>query len=269
MANYNDKPDNSSAHSVAPKKAFGQNFLTDKHYLRRICSAVGAVEGQTVLELGAGTGALTRALLELGAKVVCVEKDERCIPVLNDMAKEFAEGQLTVVEGDALEADFTTLAPKGSMLAGNLPYNIGTELVMMGVATGDHFKKHTYLLQKEVVQRIAAKPQSNDWGRLAIACQLQAECDHLFDVPPGAFFPPPKVTSAVVSITPLENPKFDCERKKLELVARLAFGQRRKMLRASLKSTISEEDMQSVGIEPTRRPETLSLEEFCNLANLA
>ena len=259
--------DNSN-HSVAPKKAFGQNFLTDKHYLRRICDAVGAEAGQTVLELGAGTGALTRALLERGAKVVCVEKDERCIPVLNDMAKEFDEGQLTVIEGDALEADFTTLAPVGSMLAGNLPYNIGTELVMMGVATGSHFKKHTYLLQKEVVQRIAAKPQSNDWGRLAIACQLQAECDHLFDVPPGAFFPPPKVTSAVVSITPLAEQKFECSRKKLEHVTRLAFGQRRKMLRASLKGTLSEEALADAGIEPTRRPETLSLEEFCKLANL-
>lgn len=254
--------------TVAPKKAFGQNFLTDKHYLRRICAAVGATEGQTVLELGAGTGALTRALLEMGAKVVCVEKDERCIPVLNEMAKEFAEGQLKVIEGDALEADFTALAPKGSMLAGNLPYNIGTELVMMGVATGDHFKKHTYLLQKEVVQRIAATPQSNDWGRLAIACQLQADCEHLFDVPPGAFFPAPKVVSAVVSIAPLPTQKFDCPRKKVETVARLAFGQRRKMLRASLKGVVSEEEMQNIGIEPTRRPETLSLEEFCKLANL-
>ena len=256
------------SHSVAPKKAFGQNFLTDKHYLRRICDAVGAKEGDTVLELGAGTGALTRALLDLGANVVCIEKDDRCIPVLEAMAKEYAEGQLKVIEGDALEADFTAHCPAGSFLAGNLPYNIGTELVMMGVATGSHFKKHTYLLQKEVVQRIAAKPKSNDWGRLAIACQLQAECEHLFDVPPGAFFPAPKVTSAVVAIRPLDEQKYPCSRNRLEHLARLAFGQRRKMLRASLKSVLSEEQMLSAEIAPTRRPETLSLEEFCKLAEL-
>lgn len=263
MADHEQTP-----HSVAPKKAFGQNFLTDKHYLRRICAAVGAQKGQTVLELGAGTGALTRALLESGAHVVCVEKDDRCIPVLADMAKEFAANQLTVIEGDALEVNFATLAPKGSMLCGNLPYNIGTELVMRGVATGDHFQKHTYLLQKEVVHRIAAKPNTNDWGRLAIACQLQAHCDNLFDVPPGAFFPAPKVTSAVVAITPLSQQQYPCDRKKLEYIARAAFGQRRKMLRASLKGVLTEDQLQHAHIDPARRPETLSLEEFCRLAAL-
>lgn len=260
-----DKPD---APNLAPKKAFGQNFLTDKHYMQRIVTAVGAKPSQVVLELGAGTGLLTKAMLEVGVKVVCVEKDDRCIPVLEGLKQQFDEGQLTVIAGNALAQDFTKLAPKGSMLAGNLPYNIGTKLVMMGIATGDYFEKHTYLLQKEVVQRIAAKPNSNDWGRLAIACQLQADCQNLFDVPPGAFFPPPKVTSAVVSITPLAEQKFPCVRTKLEQLTRTAFGKRRKMLRASLKGILTEEQMESINITPSRRPETLSLEEFCQLATL-
>ncbi len=257
-----------SNHNVAPKKAFGQNFLTDQHYLNRIASAVRPDKGQTVVEIGAGTGALTKALLERGALVVCIEKDERCLPVLEELSNSFPNS-LTIVDGDALEQDFTTLAPKGSILAGNLPYNIGTQVVLNGLASADYFTRHVYLLQKEVVQRICATPEdASNWGRLAIACQMRGDCRNLFDVPPGAFFPAPKVTSAVVELTPLEGLRFPCDMKKVERITQVAFGQRRKMLRASLKSLMTTEQMASAGIDSSHRPETLSLKDFAALAEL-
>lgn len=250
---------------VTPQKALGQNFLTDRFYLERIVKAVGATKADTVIEIGAGTGALTRPMLESGAAVVALEKDDRCGPVLAALQAEFPE-KFTYHISDAMTADFTALAPEGSILAGNLPYNVGTQFVMKGLESQNHFKRHVYLLQKEVVQRICAEPGTSEWGRLGVACSLRADRSHMFDVPPGAFFPPPKVTSAVVSLTPLESLRYSCDIKTLEALTRQAFGQRRKMLRASLKGLCDENALEKAGIKPTQRPETVTLAQFAELS---
>ena len=252
---------------MRPERKLGQNFLTDKFYLAKILQAVAATPQDTVVEIGAGTGALTKALLECGACVIALEKDPRCAAALEDL-KQIYPKTFTYHITDALEADFTALAPAGSILAGNLPYNIGTQIVVKGLECGQHFRRHIFLLQKEVVKRICSTPETSDWGRLGVLCNLKADCENLFDVPPGAFYPPPKVTSAVVRLSPLPHPRFPCDEEKLQHITRQAFGQRRKMLRASLKPLIPEATLKKAGLSPTQRPETVSLEKFAALSLL-
>ena len=253
--------------SISANKALGQNFLTDPNYRERIAKAVGATAGETVVEIGPGQGALTNELLSLGINVIAVEKDTRMQAPLGDLAARFPN-QLTVNYQDALNTDWRNLGPTPVTLCGNLPYNIGTQLVIDALQTRGKFKRMVFLLQKEVVGRITASAGDDDWGRLALFCQLHANCRKLFDVPPGAFTPAPKVTSAVVEIIPLPAPRLQVNEPKLEQVVKVAFNQRRKMLRGSLKGLLSEEQISSCGIAPDRRPETLTLEEFANLANL-
>ena len=258
---------NSGLTAPRPDKSLGQHFLHDKAILERIAGATGAQAGDIVLEIGPGPGALTQALLATGAHVHALEKDDRFPPYLEEIGAQY-DNRLTITLADALKADYAALAPQGSILAGNLPYNVGTEIVVRGLKEYRlHFTRMVYLLQKEVVLRICAKPGTSDWGRLGVWCDLYADCHRLFDVGAGAFNPPPKVTSSVVGITPLKEPRYPVDEKKLERLLHTTFTNRRKMLRKSLKGLITEETMQELGIDPTARPETLTTKQLCDLAN--
>lgn len=252
---------------IHANKALGQNFLTDPHYRERIARAVGVPSGGTVVEIGPGQGALTAELLSLGLQVIAIEKDTRMQAPLEALATKFPS-QLTVHYQNALHTSWRDIGPTPVTLCGNLPYNIGTQLVIDALQTRGKFNRMVFLLQKEVVKRITAQASDDDWGRLALFCQLHAQCRPLFDVPPGAFTPAPKVTSSVVEIVPLAQPRLKVDEAKLEQVVKVAFGQRRKMLRASLKGLLTEAQIASTHIAPERRPETLTLEEFARLAAL-
>ncbi|GAB5463555.1 16S rRNA (adenine(1518)-N(6)/adenine(1519)-N(6))-dimethyltransferase RsmA [Hoeflea alexandrii] len=258
-----------ATHGLAPKKALGQNFLFDLNLTAKIARSAGPLEGFTVFEIGPGPGGLTRALLAQGAsRVVAVERDPRCLPILAEIAAHYP-GRLEVVEGDALETDLAALA-KGApaKIVANLPYNVGTQLLINWLtADVDHpfWTSMTLMFQKEVGQRIVAVPGSNHYGRLGVLAGWLAHSEILFDVPPQAFTPPPKVTSSVVQLEPLAK-RLPCDLARLERVTHAAFGQRRKMLRQSLTPLGGEALLDRVGIEPTRRAETLSVAEFCALA---
>lgn len=255
-------------HFPEAKKSLGQNFLHDMNVKRRICAAINPQEGEHIVEIGPGVGALTELLLEAGAQVTVLEKDSRFIPLLEELNNKGYKGSIKVIEGDALKDDFAHFIDEPFKLVGNLPYNIGTEIVIKALETPEKFKSITILLQKEVIERICAKPKTKDWGRLAVLCSFLSETKYLFDVPPGCFHPAPKVMSALGQLIPLEAPRYDVPLKRLSHITKQAFGQRRKMLRASLKGLISIEQMEAVGIDPQARPETLSLEDFCTLSRI-
>ncbi|MBI1309405.1 MAG: ribosomal RNA small subunit methyltransferase A [Proteobacteria bacterium] len=249
-------------------KRLGQHWLRDGRVIERIAEAIGPHKDGRVVEIGPGTGALTRALLEQGAIVYALELDSRCWPVLDELAEEF-KGQLEVLRGDALEADWDGLLCGGQVpVAGNLPYNVGTEIVARLVTLPKPPREMVFMLQKEVVLRICARPDTRDWGRLGVLCDLLCERKKLFDVAPGAFAPPPKVMSAVVRLTPLPAPRYKVDMGKLDRLLRLVFGQRRKMLRGVLKGLVSEEQMQGLGIDPAWRGEVLDTQKLCALAGL-
>lgn len=258
-------------HELAARKSLGQNFLLDLNLTRKIArSAMPWTEASAVIEIGPGPGGLTRALLLEGApRVIAVERDDRCIAALQDVVQA-AAGRLTVHAGDALETDFTSLAPPPWQVVANLPYNIATPLLLGWLAQAQNFTRITVLVQKEVAERLAAKPGGKTYGRLAVAAQWRAEVRLLFDIGPQAFVPAPKVTSTIVELTPRAKPLAEAEWPKLERVTAAAFNQRRKMLRAALKSLWPDADakLEQAGIDPTRRAETLSIEEFCALARL-
>lgn len=259
-----------ATYGLAPKKALGQNFLFDLNLTGKIARAAGPLKGFTIFEIGPGPGGLTRALLEQGAeRVVAIERDPRCLPVLEEISRHYP-GKLEVVEGDALKVDLAALADGApAKIVANLPYNVGTQLLInwLTVDPGAPFwSSMTLMFQKEVGQRIIAAPGSNHYGRLGVLSGWLSHADILFDVPPQAFTPPPKVTSSVVQLVPRADP-LPCELTKLERVTQAAFGQRRKMLRQSLKPLGGEVLLASVGIDPARRAETLSVKEFCALAN--
>ncbi|MBC7279897.1 16S rRNA (adenine(1518)-N(6)/adenine(1519)-N(6))-dimethyltransferase RsmA [Hoeflea sp.] len=258
-----------AAHGLAPKKALGQNFLFDLNLTAKIARSAGPLEGYTVFEIGPGPGGLTRALLAQGAsRVVAIERDPRCIPILEEISARYP-GRLEIVEGDALKTDLAALAGgKPARIVANLPYNVGTQLLINWLTAdvdNPFWTSMTLMFQKEVGQRIVAAPGSNHYGRLGVLAGWLTHSEILFDVPPQAFTPPPKVTSSVVSILPLTE-RLPCDLGKLERVTHAAFGQRRKMLRQSVKPLGGEALLARVGIDPTRRAETLSVEEFCTLA---
>ena len=260
------------------KKALGQNFLLDLNLTQKIARTAGPLADVTVIEIGPGPGGLTRAILALGAKkVVAIERDARCIPALQQVSEHYP-GRLQVIEGDALKVDFAALAAEVSdggpvRIIANLPYNIGTQLLVNWLllekarAWPPFWESLTLLLQKEVVQRIVADESDDAYGRLGVLCGWLTVADAVFDIPPQAFTPPPKVTSTVVHLTPRPQP-LPCDASKLERVTHAAFGQRRKMLRQSLKPLGGEALLARAGIDSSRRAETLSVEEFVALAGL-
>jgi 16S rRNA (adenine1518-N6/adenine1519-N6)-dimethyltransferase len=257
-----------AAHGLAPKKSLGQNFLFDLNLTRRIARAAGPLDDVTVYEVGPGPGGLTRALLAEGAtRVVAVERDTRCLPALAEIADAFG-GRLDVIEADALTLDEVSLFGTAPVrVAANLPYNVGTALLVKWLTAQTFFwQSLTLMFQREVAERIVAAPGSKAYGRLSVLAQWRTRAKILFDVSPRAFTPPPKVTSAILRIEPLAEPVAPCELKDLERITEAAFGQRRKMLRQSLKPLLSEDAIREAGIDPTRRAETLSITEFAALA---
>lgn len=252
------------------RKELGQNFLLDLNLTGKIARAAGPLENATVIEVGPGPGGLTRALLAHGAgRVVAIERDPRCIGALEEIAAHW-QGRLEIVEGDALKADFAALAAGGEVqIVANLPYNIGTQLLLNWIATLDwppFWKKLTLMFQKEVAERIVASPGADAYGRLGVLAGWRTQAKILFDVPRQAFTPPPSVTSSVVQIVPRAEP-LPADLRTLERVTQAAFGQRRKMLRQSLKAIGGEALLEKAGIDGTHRAETLSVEEFVRLAN--
>ena len=258
-------------YELRAKKSLGQNFLLDLNLTGKIARAAGDLSSTTVIEVGPGPGGLTRALLAHGAaRVVAIERDERCIAALAEVAAHYP-GRLDVIAGDAMKTDFPALAEGAQdvRIVANLPYNIGTELLIRWLTVADwppFYSSMTLMFQKEVAQRIVAAPGDNAYGRLGVLAGWRTEARIVFDLPPQAFTPPPKVTSAVVHIVPRTQP-LPADGRKLARVTEAAFGQRRKMLRQSLKGIGGESLLAATGIDGTRRAETLSVAEFVTLAN--
>jgi len=259
-------------HGLQAKKSLGQNFLLDLNLTSKIARTAGDLRQSTVIEVGPGPGGLTRALLLSGARrVIAIERDERCMAALAEVAAHYP-GRLDVVAGDALKTDFAALAGANEpvRIVANLPYNIGTELLVRWLTMAEwppFYRSMTLMFQREVAERIVAKPGSDAYGRLGVLAGWRTEAKIAFDVPPQAFTPPPKVTSSVVHLVPRESP-LPADVKKLGRVTEAAFGQRRKMLRQSLKNLGGERLLEAAGIDPTRRAETLDIDEFVRLANL-
>ena len=255
-------------HGLAARKSLGQNFLLDLNLTARIARAAGPLADCTVLEVGPGPGGLTRALLAAGARqVVAIERDDRCVAALADLAAAYP-GRLTIVAADALTVDEDRLIAGPAKVVANLPYNIATALLLKWLRNPRRFESYTLMFQKEVAERLAAAPGRKAYGRLSVLTQWLCEVRLLFDVNPRAFTPPPKVTSTVVGLTPRPTPLAPADMAALEAVTAAAFGQRRKMLRAALRGFTADPErlLAAAGIAPTRRAEELTVAEFCALA---
>ena len=254
-------------HGLQATKALGQNFILDRQLLARIAAIPGPLGGSTVYEVGPGPGGLTRALLDAGAKVIAVERDRRCLPALAELDQE-CSGRLRVISGDALEIDERADAGDGAHIVANLPYNVGTALLLrwLGGPWPPWWSSLTLMFQREVAERIVAKAGTEHYGRLSVAAQWRATPRIALAVHRSAFVPPPKVASAVVHIVPASEP-HGVREDVLERITAAAFGQRRKMLRSSLKSVPGAlEALRQLGIDSERRAETVSVEEFVALA---
>ena len=271
-----------ATHGLDAKKSLGQNFLFDLNLTGRIARAAGPLEGVVVIEVGPGPGGLTRALLANGAsKVIAIERDERCLTALAEIAAHWP-GCLEIVAGDALSVDVASLIAKAGgapmRICANLPYNIGTALLTRWLDAEPwppFYDRLTLMFQREVALRLVATPAERaDYGRLAVLTGWRTRARLLFDVPPAAFTPPPKVTSSVVELIPRERPE-PCEPRLLSAATRAAFGQRRKMLRQSLKPFAAELGLdlaallEAAGLDPTRRAEEIDVAGFCALARAA
>ena len=254
-------------HGLSASKALGQNFILDRQLLARIAAIPGSLEGKRVYEVGPGPGGLTHALLDAGASVVAVERDRRCIPALAELQQQFGD-KLRVVEADALGIDEATIAGQGAHVVANLPYNVGTALLLrwLGGSWPPWWCSLTLMFQKEVAERIVAQPGSDAYGRLSVAAQWRSQPSIALTLSRSAFVPPPKVASAVVHIVPKEAPD-GVDPSVMSRLTEAAFGQRRKMLRSSLKSFPgAAEAAEAIGIDLQRRAETLSVEEYVKLA---
>jgi len=252
------------------RKRFGQNFLSDMTVIDRIVRAIGPTPEQQVIEVGPGLGAMTEPLLDTGAKMTAIELDRDLVPVLR--TKFFNYPNFQVIEGDALKFDFHQLITGGQLnrLVGNLPYNISTPLIFHLLELGPLVSDMHFMLQKEVVDRLAARPGNSSYGRLGVMAQYHCRVESLFNVEPDAFNPPPKVWSAIVRMVPHVEKPFPCkDEKMLSQVVRQAFAMRRKTLRNCLKKVISAANLEALGIEPQARPETLGVAEFVKIADFA
>ena len=262
------------AAGLSAKKSLGQNFLLDLNLTRRIARSAGPLEGVTVVEVGPGPGGLTRALLMEGAaKVIVIERDERCLAPLKDIAAAYPD-RLEILSADARDIDYGSLPIAGgpARLVANLPYSVGTPLLVGWLKTDPWppwFDSLVLMFQREVAERIVAASGGKDYGRLAVLSQWRTDPRILFSLPPDAFTPKPKVASAVVKLVPKENPEPSCDISVLERVTAAAFGQRRKMLRASLKQVTPDPEslLTGLGLDPKARAETLEISDFCRIAN--
>lgn len=260
-----------AAHDLVAKKQLGQNFLLDLNLTAKIARLAGDLAGCDVLEVGPGPGGLTRGLLVEGARrVLVVEKDPRCVPALEEISAVYP-GRLQIIQGDAMEVDVLSHLSQPIKIVANLPYNVGTELLIRWLTPKvwpPFWQSLTLMFQKEVAERIVAKPRTDHYGRLALLAQWRADAKIVMHLPPEAFTPAPKVHSAVVHLTRLDQPRFPADEAILQRVTAMAFNQRRKMLRSSLKawSKDIEDCLNAAGIPPTARAEEISLEGFCALA---
>lgn len=258
-------------HDLQARKSLGQNFLLDLNLTAKIARQAGDLTACDVLEIGPGPGGLTRGLLSEGARrVLAIEKDRRCLPALNQIAEAYPD-RLHIIEGDALEVDPLAHLTPPIRVAANLPYNIGTELLVRWLTPQQwppFWQSLTLMFQREVAERIVAQPGSKAYGRLALLAQWRADAKIVINLPPEAFTPPPKVSSAVVHLTALPEPRFPADAAILSRTVAAAFNQRRKMLRAALKGTAPdiEDRLIAAGLKPTDRAEQIPLEGFCALA---
>ena len=255
-------------YDLAARRALGQNFLLDLNLTAKIARAAGDLTAGTTIEIGPGPGGLTRALLSHGVRaLIAIERDARCLGALAEIAAAYP-GRLTVIEGDALAVDCAKLGATPRQIVANLPYNIATPLIIKWMQQGTAFASLTVMVQKEVADRLIAKPRTKDYGRLSVLAQFLSKPRRLFDLPPRAFVPAPKVTSTVIELLPLPEPAFPARLADLERVTQAAFGQRRKMLRQSLRSLggNTEALMAAAEITPTARAEELTVAQFAALA---
>lgn len=254
-------------HGLDARKSLGQHFLLDPGITGRIASMAGRLEGVNVVEVGPGPGGLTRALLQTpAASVTVVEVDPRAIVIMNELASSHP-GRLHVIEADAMRRDLSTLCPAPRQIVANLPYNVGTPLLIGWLRQGTCWARLTLMFQLEVAQRICATPDSDHYGRLAVLSQWVARCGIVMTIPPGAFFPPPKVHSAVVNLIPHASQPSAALFRAMEQVTAAAFGQRRKMLRGALRGIGGDALLEAAGIAGNRRAETLDIADFDRLAH--
>ena len=255
-------------HGIAARKRLGQNFLLDLNLTRRIARAAGPLDHATVIEIGPGPGGLTRALLATGARrIVAIERDRCCLAALGDLAAAYP-GHLELVAADALVLDPAELSDPPRKIVANLPYNIATPLLLRWLDRIREYESLTLMFQREVAERLLAEPRSKPYGRLSVLVQWLTETEILFDIPARAFLPVPKVTSSVVRLLPRAEPLAPTAKRALERVTAAAFGQRRKMLRTSLKAlgVPVEQLLRCARVAPTARAEELTVAEFCALA---
>ena len=255
-------------HGLNARKSLGQHFLLDSNLCTKIARAAAPLDGLTVLEIGPGPGGLTRALLASGAKhVVAIERDRRCIAALDELVQAWPT-RLKIIEGDALKIDASAHIDGPLKIVANLPYNIGTALLLGWLSAPERFVSLTLMFQKEVAARLTAAPGTEHYGRLSVLTQWRCAARRLFDINAKAFTPPPKVTSAVVQLIPRGAPLYPAEQAALERVTAAAFGQRRKMMRAAMKTLVADSEPYLIDhdVDPRARAETLDIEHFCALA---
>ncbi|SBS33775.1 Ribosomal RNA small subunit methyltransferase A [Marinomonas aquimarina] len=257
----------SKSHPHKARKRFGQNFLHDMGIIRRIVACIAPKEGQRIVEIGPGKGALTEGIISVTKRMDVVELDRDLIPILR--VNLFRYPDLTVHEADAMKFDFESLANEGNIrVVGNLPYNISTPLIFHLLSFAEKIDDMHFMLQKEVVDRLAARPGDNLYGRLSVMAQYYCRVESLFIVGPESFDPPPKVDSAIVRMMPHKTLPFVAnDLKMLEDMVRIGFQQRRKTLRNNYKGVLNDEDFAALGIDPSLRPERLDVEDFVNIAN--
>ena len=258
-------------HKLSPDKKLGQHFLLNSSITDQIVLAAGSLKERVVLEIGSGPGGLTRSILASNVeKVIAIETDTRCIAALNEI-QAIAKDRLKVIQADALKFDESTITEQKLTIIANLPYNIGTALLLKWLERPHLFESIVIMLQKEVVDKIIAQPKAKNYGRLSVLCQWLCEVETIFDLEPFYFYPPPKVDSSVIRLVPRTKLQYPCDRKQLERITAQAFSMRRKIIKTSLKGILGADILQkltSLGINPTSRAEELSIEQFCQIANL-